>query len=109
MRFTVYNGTVRHDQPSLCRTCANASIVHGETPDQRIVDCRLSYRHARRIVFRVTSCTDYVDGSQPSYLELLRRAWILRPYAPRRHAAGFVHGRDLSPREVDRVMGEMSE
>lgn len=109
MRFTVYNGTVRHDQPSLCRTCANVGFVHGETPDQRIVECRVSFGHTRRITFRVTSCTDYVDGSQPSYLELVRRAWILRPYATRRRPAGFVRGRDLSPLEVDGVIGEMRE
>ena len=109
MRFTVYNGTVRHDQPSLCRSCANASIVQGETLDQRIVECRISYRYFRRISFRVTSCTDYVDGSQPSYVELVQRAWILRPYATRRRPAGFIRGRDLSPREVDCVVGEMRE
>lgn len=109
MRFTVRNGTVRHDEPSLCRTCAHASIVTGETPDQRIVECRLSYRHSRQITFRVTSCTDYIDGSQPSYIELVQRAWILRPYATRRRPAGFVRGRDLSSGELQRVLGEVNE
>lgn len=109
MRISVRDGTVRHDEPSLCRSCTHASTVCGETPDQRIVDCRLSYRHTRRITFRVTSCTDYADSSQPSYLELIQRAWILRPYATKRRAAGFVRGRDLSPREFQRVMGEVGE
>ena len=99
MHIKVHGGTVRHDDPSLCTGCGHSTIIRGETADQRIVSCHAAFMHPRPIPFRVTSCTAYVDGSQPPYSELVRLAWILRPYGSKKRPAGFVRGEDLTDKE----------
>jgi hypothetical protein len=99
MHIKVQGGTVRHDDPSLCTACGHSTIIRGETADQRIVSCHAAFMHPRPIPFRVTSCTAYVDGSQPPYSELVRLAWILRPYGSKKRPAGFVRGEDLTDKE----------
>ena len=61
-----------------------------------------------RITFKVTSCTDYVDGREPSYHELLEQAWILRP-ASKRRAAGFVRATVLADSEIQRYVMDPTE
>ena len=63
----------------------------------------------RRIPFRVTSCLDYADRSQPSYAEMVRVAWILQPRATRKRPAGFIRGQDLSLKELANVLDEGPE
>jgi len=55
----------------------------------------------KRITFKVTSCSDYVDQSVPSYWELMHQAWILRPESGKR-PAGFVRASDLRDEEYSR-------
>lgn len=109
MQFKVHDGTVRHDRPSLCASCGHASIILGETIDQRIVECQAGMMRTKRIPFRVTSCSDYADRTQPSYAEMVRVAWILQPHATRRRPAGFIRSQDLSVKELDQVLDEGPE
>jgi hypothetical protein len=53
----------------------------------------------------VTSCSDYVDDTQPPYHELLEKAWVLTPKT-RRRPAGFVRGSELQQEEFARFMRE---
>lgn len=109
MRIKVQDGTVRHGEASLCATCAHSKIIRGETLSERIVECHATVMHGRVIPFRVTSCTAYADARQPSYMEMVRTAWILMPHPTKRRSAGFVRGSDLSAREFIAVAAERSE
>jgi hypothetical protein len=46
----------------------------------------------------VISCSGYSDRRQPSLREMEEIAWVLRTDA-RKKRIGFVHARDLKPRE----------
>ena len=109
MRFKVYGGTVLHSGQSLCETCTHSTITNGESLDQQLVECNASYGHARRIPFRVRSCSAYQDARQPSYLELMRKAWILDVRGPKKRKPGFVRGEDLSPQEWAELDNELCD
>ena len=109
MHIKIQGGTVRHGDPSLCATCGHATIIQGETLDQRIVSCHAAFMHPKPIPFKVTSCTAYADARQPSYGEMVRLAWVLQPHGTRRRPAGFVRGRDLSSKEFLEVLHEGPE
>ena len=100
MRIKVHGGTVPHGDSSLCGTCSHSTIIQGETADQRIVECHASIMQGRTIPFRVTSCTSYSDARLPSYMEMVKTAWILQPHQTRRRPAGFIRGEDLSSHEL---------
>lgn len=106
MRIKVHDGTIHHGSPSLCTTCCHSLITRGETLDETLVECRVSMMEGRIIPFKVTSCTGYRDVRQPSYMELVRIAWILNPRRTRKRAAGFVRGEDLTDRQFRQVMSE---
>ena len=100
MRIKVLGGTPRHSDSSLCATCARSTIIQGETLDERIVECHASVMQGRLIPFRVTSCTAYNDARLPSYMEMVKTAWILEPHRTKRRPAGFFRGEDLTPLEL---------
>ena len=61
-----------------------------------------------RVTFKVTSCTSHSDMDQPTYMQLLEDAWILKP-ASRRRPAGFVKNSELKADEIQEIMHELRE
>jgi hypothetical protein len=100
MRLKVHGGTVPHGGSSLCNTCSHATIIRGRSLDEEIVQCQASVMSPRGIPFKVTSCSSYIDSRLPSYMDLLRTAWIITPWSGRKRTAGFVRGADLDDREL---------
>ena len=103
MLIKIYGGTRLHEAENLCESCRCSRIVRGRRQDEEIVFCDAMPTQPARIAFKVTSCTDYVDGTVPPYHELLEKAWVLTP-GSRRRAAGFVRGSDLQEEELHRFM-----
>ena len=108
MRIKVYRGTVPNDRDSLCDTCRYSRITRGRRIDEEIVICDASHIRATRITFKVTSCSDYNDQTQPTYFELMQQAWILQP-ASRKRQAGFVRASDLRDEEFSRYIADLRE
>ena len=94
MLIKVYGGTKPQQEDTLCNSCRHSSIVKGRTLDEEVVFCRAMLMQAVRITFKVTSCSDYADDREPSYSELVEKAWILTT-GSRRRPAGFVRASDL--------------
>lgn len=109
MRIKVHGGTVRHSDSSLCVTCCHSTIIQGETLDERIVECHASVMHGRLIPFRVTECSSYRDARLPSYADMVRMAWILRPHGTKKRPAGFVRGEELTTKEFIDVVSEADD
>lgn len=103
MRVNVQDGTVVHSGRSLCGTCCHSTVIRGRSLDEEIVECHISGLQGRRIPFSVTSCTSYADARLPSYMDMVRTAWVLNPYRTKRRAAGFVRGDELSPLELAEI------
>ncbi|HEY7924213.1 MAG TPA: hypothetical protein VII62_13595 [Vicinamibacteria bacterium] len=97
MRLKIQGGTVRHGEPSLCVTCRHATVIHGPSLKDRIVDCGLLMSRDSRISFPVSSCSGYADRRHPTLREMEDIAWVLRTDA-RRKSIGFVQARELKPR-----------
>ena len=108
MLLKVYGGTVTHDGETLCAHCRFSRIVRGQRLEEELVFCDAPSLNAVRITFKVTSCTNFVDEREPTYHELLDKAWILRPRTKGR-AAGFVRASELRPDEAMRVLANMRE
>jgi hypothetical protein len=98
MRIKIKGGTARDDEPSLCLTCRNATIIRGRTLRDEIIDCGLLYREDSRITFPVASCSGYSDRRQPTLREMEEMAWVLRTDR-RKSTIGFVPARNLRPKE----------
>jgi hypothetical protein len=94
MLIKVNGGTPVNGDESLCETCVHSRITRGRRLDEELVLCDSAPMQSIRITFKVTSCTDYMDAREPSYHELLERAWILKPASTRR-PAGFVRASEL--------------
>jgi len=105
MVIKIYGGTRIQAAPNLCETCRCSRIVRGTRDSEEIVFCSAMAMDPVRITFKVTSCTDYVDGTMPPYHELVQQAWILTP-ATRRRPAGFVRGSELQKEELMRATHE---
>lgn len=105
MHTKVHGGTVSHSDAGLCTTCSHSTIIRGRTLDEEIVECHASLMHGRRIPFKVTSCTAYADVRQPSYIDMVHTAWILRP-GTRRRPAGFIRGSDLEDADITELIRE---
>lgn len=104
MLIKVYGGTPATGDESLCETCSHSRITKGHRLEEELVLCHAAPMENIRITFRVTSCTEYLDAREPSYHELLERAWILKPGSSRR-PAGFVRADEL-PYEEWRIPSE---
>ena len=98
MLIKIYGGTRSEAGPSLCETCRASRIVRGRAIGEEIVFCDRIPMHPARIAFKVITCSDYDDATQPSYRELIEKAWVLAP-ATRKRPAGFVKGSDLHEEE----------
>jgi hypothetical protein len=59
----------------LCRTCRFATIIQGQAPSQRLVECA---DIGRSIPFVVTECTSYSDKRIPSRRDMEDIAWVIR-------------------------------
>ena len=103
MRIKVYGGTREQGSENLCESCRCSRIVRGRLNDEEIVFCDAMAMQPVRIAFKVTSCSDYTDAREPTYHELLEKAWVLTP-GSRRRAAGFVKGSELREREMHKFM-----
>jgi len=103
MLIKVYGGTRLQGSENLCESCRCSRIVRGHRNDEEIVFCDAMAMHPVQIGFKVTSCSDYVDAREPTYLELLEKAWVLTP-GSRRRAAGFVKGSELREREMHKFL-----
>ena len=108
MRIKVYGGTVPNDGDSLCATCRYSRITRGRRIDEEMVFCDASHIGVARITFKVTSCSDYSDQRQPTFLELMQQAWILQPPS-RKRPAGFVRASDLRDEEFSRYLADLRE
>lgn len=108
MLIKVYGGTRPQGSENLCESCRCSRIVRGRRNDEEIVFCDAMAMHPVQIGFKVTSCSDYVDAREPTYLELLEKAWVLTP-GSRRRAAGFVKGSELRESDMRRFMRDPTE
>ena len=109
MLIKVHNGTPVQHADALCDTCRHATVIRGRRLDEQIVFCRgVSMDAVVRITFAVIDCSDYTDEREPTYHDLVAKAWILRPSTKRR-AAGFVRATDLDAREAARVFADPTE
>lgn len=107
MRIKVYGRPSVEGGETLCDTCRLAHVARGRRASEELVFCQATPMQSVRITFRVTTCSDYIDGREPSYPELLEKAWILRP-ASRQRPAGFVRATDLHPEELARCLMDPS-
>src|SRR5262249_10219725 len=98
MRMKVYEGTPLQSGQSLCETCRHSTITRGRRIDEEIVRCEALPMASIHITFPVTTCTAYLDAELPSYMELLEKAWILKPRDGKR-SAGFMRASDLTVEE----------
>lgn len=103
MHVKVYGGTMSHSDETLCSTCSHSTITRGRSLDEEIIDCHLIGMGQRRITFRVTSCSAYVDARLPTMMQLMENAWVLRRGSKQR-PAGFIHGKDLRIEEIADLM-----
>ena len=108
MLIKVHDGTTTHHGEPLCQTCRHSTIIRGRRTREELVFCTATGFQPVTITFKVTSCTDYVDVREPTYHELLEKAWILRP-ATKRRAAGFVRASDLGAAEAARLFTDPTE
>jgi hypothetical protein len=106
MRMKIHGGTVLHGEQGLCATCRFATIVRGRTLDEEVVHCGSITTRGMRVPFKVTSCTSHSDVGQPTYMQLLEDAWILKP-ASKRRPAGFVKNSELKAEEMRAIMDEL--
>jgi hypothetical protein len=104
MRVKVINGTVPNGESTLCSSCRHATIIRGRALDEEIVECQATPMTARRVTFKVTSCSAYSDQRLPTYLQMLEDAWVLQPGSKRR-PAGFIRGSELKEEERLSVRG----
>jgi hypothetical protein len=104
----IYGGTARNDQKSLCSNCRFATIVRGQTLDEEVVHCQSVTTRGMRVTFKVTSCTSHSDMDQPTYMQLLEDAWILKPGSKKR-PPGFVKHSELKAEEMELIMKELRE
>ena len=108
MLLKIYGGTPVQEGDSLCDTCRHSRIVRGRRLEDELVVCGALVMEAVRITFKVTSCSEYADGREPTYHELFEKAWILRPQTKRR-PAGFIRASDLTPAEARRVFADSGD
>ena len=108
MRMKIYEGTPAQSGESLCETCRHSTITRGRRFDEEIVQCHALPMTSVRITFPVTTCTAYMDDQLPSYMELLEKAWILKPREGR-HPAGFVRASDLTVEERYKLTQDMRD
>lgn len=103
MRIKVYGRSPVEGGETLCDTCRLAHVVRGKRASEELVFCQATPMQSIRITFRVRSCSDYVDHREPSFPELVEKAWILRP-ASHQRPAGFVRASDLKAEELARCL-----
>jgi hypothetical protein len=108
MLMKVYGGTREQEAQSLCGCCNHSRIIRGHRLEEEVVICDAVFQQALRITFKVTSCSSYSDNREPSYRELLEKAWILRPPSKRR-PAGFVRATDLTEPEMREVFEDPTD
>ena len=108
MRMKIHGGTALNNEKSLCATCRFATIVRGRTLDEEVVQCQSITTRGMRVPFKVTSCTSHSDIDQPTDMQLLEDAWILKP-GSKGKPAGFVRNSDLKREEIEAIMCELSE
>ena len=107
MRFKVRGAISSQCEEPLCRSCVYSTIIRGRKLSEEIVTCSgRMFRDTLRITFPVTSCSEYIDKRQPSMMQMMENAWVLRRGTKQR-PAGFVHGRDLRAEEIAQMMGEL--
>jgi hypothetical protein len=104
MRVKVYNGSAPSSERNLCDRCRHSTIIRGRALDEEIVRCDAGLQPLI-IRFKVTTCSAHVDADAPSYAQLVRQAWILRPATPRR-PAGFVRSTELSVSDFRSLMAD---
>ena len=104
----IYGGTALNNEKSLCSTCRFATIVRGRALDEEVVHCQSITTRGMRVTFKVTSCTSHSDMDQPTYMQLLEDAWILKPGSKKR-PAGFVRNSELKAEEMELIMKELRE
>lgn len=108
MRIKIYGQPSVEGGESLCDTCRMAHIVRGQRVDEVLTFCQSPMMHPIRITFRVSACSEYVDDREPSYAELVEKAWILTPQSKQR-PAGFVRACDLRADEARRYFSDPTE
>ncbi len=108
MHLKVQNGTAANGDSSLCVTCRLSTIIRGRTLDEEIVQCHAMSMRSARVTFKVTFCSSYSDARQPSYMQMVQAAWILRPGSKKR-PAGFIRGSDLQQEELADIMVDIHD
>ena len=103
MNFKVYGGTPTQEAETLCVHCRFSRIIRGHRLEEELVFCDATTMSAVRIKFKVASCSSFLDAREPTYPELVEKAWILKP-GTRRRPMGFVRASDLTDDEVARML-----
>jgi hypothetical protein len=108
MRMKIHAGTPLNSEKSLCSNCRFATIIRGRSLDEEVVHCQSITTRGMRVTFKVTSCTSHSDIDQPTYMQLLEDAWILKP-ASKKRPAGFVKHSELKAEEMQAIMEEIRD
>ena len=106
MRMKIHGGTALNSERGLCASCRFATIVRGRKLDEEVVHCNSITTRGMRVPFKVTSCTSHSDLDQPTYMQLLEDAWILKP-GSKGKPAGFVRNSELQAEEMRAIMSEL--
>ena len=80
MRIKVVEGTKPGNQPSLCRSCRNSTIIEGEGESETVILCGHleDTKHQGVVPFsKVTRCSDYDDKASVRLREMEDISWIL--------------------------------
>jgi hypothetical protein len=104
----IYEGTPPQSEQSLCETCRHSTITRGRRFDEEIVRCDAVSMTTVVITFPVTTCSAYMDDQLPSYMELLEKAWILKP-RDGKHPAGFIRASEMTFEERYKLTKDMRD
>jgi hypothetical protein len=108
MRIKIHGGTPVNDGENLCGSCRHSRITRGRRVDEEIICCEASPSSTIRVLFKVTSCSEYSDQSLPTYWDFLHEAWILRPQSGKR-PAGFVRASELRYEDYERCIADLQK
>lgn len=95
----IQRGTLKEGEP-LCRTCRFAHIQRGFRESEEQIFCDYSFATLRLVPFKVAECTDYIDRTVPTRLEMEKMALQIN-VRPAQKQIGFDAETDSGVNEED--------
>ncbi len=78
LKLKVHGGTIRNDQPALCRSCKYATWAIGSNGDA-VRDCgQVSSVVQRQLPHHIVSCSAYLNKYELTANEYKEIAWVVR-------------------------------